>query len=238
MISKELIENRINNFLGYGNIDSNIWFVCMEEGFAGELEDLKPRFKATKDSVVVDICDDMTDVPDHIRYFLGDRPPIQRTWSKLITMLLAFEEQSVTTEIVREYQITRFGRRDSNHCILDLMPLPSRSIREVDWIYSIFKIDYLMTRGVYFQEVMPMRIKLYQEYISKHRPTTVIFCSFMYLPHWIEIAKCQFEELAGFYYCKKEGVNYFVIPHPMAHGISNAEWIRMANEIKVLSKME
>jgi hypothetical protein len=75
MILKKLIENRINNFLGYGNIDSDIWFVCMEEGFAGGLEDLEDRFNATKDSVVIDIRDDMVDVSDHIRYFLGERPP-------------------------------------------------------------------------------------------------------------------------------------------------------------------
>jgi hypothetical protein len=118
------------------------------------------------------------------------------------------------------------------------MPLPSRSIGEADWIYSDFKIDYLATRGTYLREVMPMRIKLYQEYINKHRPGVVIFCSVMYFPHWIEIAKCQFKKSGGLHYCKKDGINYFVIPHPMAHGINNADWVRMAAEIKALSKMK
>jgi len=33
MISKELIEKRINKFRGYGNLNSDIWFIGMEEGF-------------------------------------------------------------------------------------------------------------------------------------------------------------------------------------------------------------
>ena len=44
MITKELIENRINHFFGYGNIESDIWFIGMEEGFDGNLSDLKIRF--------------------------------------------------------------------------------------------------------------------------------------------------------------------------------------------------
>jgi hypothetical protein len=59
-----------------------------------------------------------------------------------------------------------------------------------------------------------------------------------FLISWIEIAKCQFKKSGGLHYCKKDGINYFVIPHPMAHGINNADWVRMAAEIKALSKMK
>ena len=38
MITKEIIEDRIENFLGYGNLDSEIWFIGMEEGFGDKKE--------------------------------------------------------------------------------------------------------------------------------------------------------------------------------------------------------
>ena len=234
MISKKQIENRINNFLGYGNIDSNIWFVCMEEGFHGTPEDMNLRFDATKDEGVIDIADDMVNVPDHIKYFLG-RNPIQRTWSKLIIMLLAFEGRNINTELVREYQKNNFGRKNSNHCILDFMPLPSKSVNENDWKYSDLSISYLSTRSEYFQEVAPRRVKLFQNFISKCKPKIIIFSSISYLPYWTEIAQCEFKGLDRFYFSKKDGINYFVIPHPVTRGLSNSDWEEMALKIKDVS---
>lgn len=238
MTSKELIESRINNFLGYGNIDSNIWFVCMEEGFDGTLEDLSLRLDATKDKTIIDIQSDMAGVPDHMRYFIGEHPPIQRTWSKMILMLGAFDSENFLTEDVRSYQKNRFGRLNSNHCILDFMPLPSRSINEADWNYSDFGIDYLESRSTYLRKIMPFRISLFQGYIKERHPQNIIFCSRTYLPYWLEISGCKFKQMNGFHFCERGGINYFVVPHPTAYGIRNADWIRMTNEIKVLSKME
>ena len=53
-ISKEIIENRINNFLGYGNINSKIWFFSIEEGTKGNLQALEERFRATRDKSILD----------------------------------------------------------------------------------------------------------------------------------------------------------------------------------------
>lgn len=236
MIPRELIENRINNFLGYGNINSDIWFVCMEEGFGGTQEDLKLRLNVTKDKTVIDIQNDMMDVPDHMRYFVDGHPPIQRTWSKMIIMLLTFDSEGVSTEDIRKYQRTKLGRLIGNHCILDFMPLPSCSTNEEDWSYKDFGIDYLENRSIYLQEIMPIRVKLFQKHIKEQRPKNVIFCSRTYLPRWSEIAGCEFKEMDNLYFCRRSGINYFVTPHPTAHGLSSADWVKMAVEIKILSE--
>ena len=66
-ITKDLIEGRINNFWGYGNLDGNVWFIGLEEGFGGNENDLARRL--SKNKVVLDNQGDMRDVADHIRWF-------------------------------------------------------------------------------------------------------------------------------------------------------------------------
>ena len=55
MINNDLIANRIKNYWGYGNLDSDMWFIGMEEGFSGSLHDLEKRFIKTKNKSVTDI---------------------------------------------------------------------------------------------------------------------------------------------------------------------------------------
>ena len=53
MINKELIQNRIDNFWGYGSLDAPVWFIGIEERFDKEkfgVEMLEEQFKYAEDN--------------------------------------------------------------------------------------------------------------------------------------------------------------------------------------------
>lgn len=193
MLTKGLIEKRINNFLGYGNLNSNIWFIGMEEGL-GKETDLEKRFNRTKDKPVIDLQDGMTGVQDHMKWF-SSCSNIQKTWWKLILILLTLKsDNEITNEKIKEFQREEFGRLNSNHCSLEFMPLPCHSIKKKDWFYKKFKIDYLESRKKYLDKIMPSRIKLFQDLIKKYNPKIIICYSFSYLKKWKEIVGCNLSE--------------------------------------------
>jgi len=129
----------------------------------------------------------MTDIQDHMKWFLPNSN-IQKTWGKLILILLTLKfNETITNDKIKEFQRKDFGRLKSNHCNLEFMPLPCRSIRNSDWFYNQFKINYLENRKNYIDKIMPFRIKLLQDLIKRYTPKVVICYSFSYLEKWKRI---------------------------------------------------
>jgi hypothetical protein len=232
MLSKELIENRIENFWGYGNLKSDVWFIGMEEGFGGTLDDLKARFEKTQNRSVIDIKNDMTDVDDHMKWF-SSKPNIQRTWSKLILILLAinYKKYNPDNEEIRSFQKNLFGRLEGNHCLLEFMPLPSKSTKPQDWIYNQFNVNYLITRKTYIASITPRRILLLQKLIKINKPKILIFYSLTYLEKWKSITNKNFIFSDGIYFNDSEETKYFIIPHPTAHGMTKIQWNNISKKI-------
>jgi hypothetical protein len=235
MINRELIEKRINNFWGYGNLRSKTWFIGMEESFEGTLEDLEKRFNKTRGNPVIDLHDDMSEIKEHMKWFLPNSN-IQSTWSKLILILLTLDsDEKIGSEKMKEFQRKEFARSGSNHCSLDLMPLPCFSLKGNDWIYDQFGIDYLENRTEYLKKVMPLRIKLLQALIADHKPRLIIFYSFTYLDKWREISGCDFMEGNNLYFGNKKKTCFYVIPHPVAQRMKADDWLEIARNIKKAS---
>lgn len=231
-ISKELIENRINNFWGYGNLKSKFWFMSMEEGTNGNLEELEVRFIKTKDKSVLDCYQDMLDVPEHIKYYSGYNPPLQSTMSKLIRVLLNITQAgNVDNEDIRKFQRDKFGRLDCDHCSLEFMPLPVP--RSDKWIYSRIDLDYLISRDAYNSVIMSRRIKLFNQLIIKYRPEIVIFYSLKYRDNWSEIANQNFKLIGdNIWHSSSDLTNFFIIPHPQMHGMKTSDWDNYGKLIK------
>jgi len=232
MITEDLLENRIKNFWGYGNLNSKIWFIGIEEGFDGNMDELERRFNRTKDKSVIDIQGDMKGVPDHIKWF-SNRPSLQRTWSKLILILLSLEsEKNIDNEKIRAYQKHKFGRLNSNHCSLEFMPLPCPSIKSGNWFYEQFNIDYLKSRKNYIEKIMPKRISLFKKLINDYNPKLVVFYSLSYLEKWKIITDQKFLKKDDYYFYISNKTKFFIIPHPTAHGMTNFQWKGIATGIK------
>lgn len=233
---KRLIKDRIENFWGYGNSDSDIWFVGMEEGFDGTLGDLTKRLENTYGKNFIDLKDDMKNIPDHYKWFMY-KPELQPTWSKLILILLTLQnKESIDNEEIRDYQLNEFGRNYANHSIIELMPLPSKSINKKDWIYDKFNIASIHSRKEYMKNFLDKRIYSLRSLITKQKPKIVVFFSLSYLNHWKKITNTNLHKINDLYFGNNEHSTFFVIPHPTAHGFTKKRWRDIANFIKTNSK--
>lgn len=231
----EKIQSRINNFWGYGNPKSDIWFIGMEEGFHDDEQDFYARIENTYNKDIIDIVDGMQGVKAHLKWFESDSN-IQRTWSKLLLLLLTLDGQKqIGNEALKKYQRSKFCRIHSNHCCLELMPLPSKTIKNGDWHYSKYPIDYLQSRDKYLQTVKPLRVQALRSLIDTHRPKVVICYSFMYLQDWKTLTRNEFVKISEhLFHNKNLNTHFFVIPHSVAHGISTVQWTVVANSIRDL----
>lgn len=228
-----LIKERIKNFWGYGNLDGDVWFVGMEEGCDGSIPKLIKRFEQTAHGEVFDIYDDMRGDADHMAWF-EEGAPTQATYRKLIYLLLYFQTHKVPTlEDIRNYQIRHFGRKNNNHAVLELMPLPARSLKAKDWVYASSGIDRLSSRREYLKKYKPERVQRLRELIQQHKPKFVICYSMVYLEDWREATPVTLKEVITkkLYIAKDDSTVYAVVPHSVAHGISNNDWRQIATEI-------
>jgi len=234
---ESLIKTRIKKFWGYGNLNGDVWFVGMEEGCDGSIPKLVQRFQATSKGEVFDICSHMSGDVLHMNWF-KEGAATQSTYRKLIYLLLYFHtHKEPTLEGVREYQIKYFGRKKSDHAVLELMPLPAQSLKEKHWVYASSGVEGLSSRREYLKLYKPERVKRLRELIQKHRPKFVIFYSMVYLSDWMEATPIPLKEVIAkkLYVAKDDSTIYAVVPHSVAHGISNNDWKDIAEEIMKVS---
>jgi len=229
-----LIKKRMKNFWGYGNLKSDIWFVGMEEGFDDTYETLYERFRVTADKQVIDISDDMKNCPDHMKWFQKGAPT-QKTYRALISVLLYIRNnKEATLEEIREYQIEKFGRLHADHAILELMPLPSKSIRPEDWLYEDVDVAGLTSRSIYLEMYKPERVEALHKLIQEHKPKLVIFFSRTYADDWKKIAQTEFDDVIEkkLSIAKDHRTTYAMIPHATSFGVSSADWVDIATKLQ------
>lgn len=231
-IDKALIEKRIQNFLGYGNLNSKHWFVFLEEGTNGNLDELEIRFRETSNKKILDCFSDMIKVKEHIIYYRGSKPKLQSTIAKAIRVHLNIvQNDTIDKETIREYQKSKFGRHDSDHCSLEFMPLPAPGLDK--WVYGSLDIDFLKTRQLYNKYIMPLRTGIFNKAFEQYKPASVIFYGFKYIENWKEAAGVDFIKINDLIWSGANKLTkFFILPHPQMHGLTNDDWDNFGKLIK------
>lgn len=227
-----LIKKRLKNFWGYGNLKGSTWFIGMEEGLAASESFPYERFESTADKAVVDIVGNTA--ADHNVWFEASAPT-QRTWRPLIFILLYLKLGRVPKlSEIREYQIAEFGRTKCDHAVLELMPLPSRSVKASDWIYSDVPLTGLASRKEYLATYKPARVEALKALIEQHQPKLVLFYSRSYLTDWQTIVPKPFKEVipGKLHLVKYDGITYAVTAHPTSRGMTNQDWEEIAKRLR------
>ncbi len=218
-----LLEEFTRGFYGYGDYSARYWFVGMEEGGGNTFDEIMRRLNAwaTRGKR------ELEDVAEYhhavgITYLFNRRPKIQRTWNKLIRIVLSSQGLTPTTEQVREYQRDRLGRPGGETCLTELLPLPSRSTQS--WFYaSHSRLPYLANRETYRQTCLPWRMNHLRERIREHHPPVVVFYGFDYRKYWEEMAGIEFSfEEPGILLGSNSGSLFVIVKHPVARGMTNA----------------
>lgn len=230
---KFLIRERIKNFWGYGNLHGDVWFVGMEEGYNDQNESLEERLKATAGAQVFDVYESLKVDPGHVFWF-EDGAPTQATYRRIIYIYLyAKNGVEPTIEDIRQFQIQELGRSHANHALLELMPLPSKSIRPKDWIYTDFGIEGLSSRREYLNVYKPQRVQALHALIRKHKPKMVLFYSLLYLKDWESVVGSPLDEILPrkLYTKKNDDTLYVVVPHSVARSMTKDNWAEIAQAV-------
>ncbi len=207
-LNDELVEEFVHGLFGYGNLDARLWFVGMEEGggdlFNGVAAHLEMWAKLGK-GTTLDIRESgqHPDRREHAKWFI-EHPNIQKTWSPLIRLLLAYRGEEPTMEAVRTYQRDELARADGNECLLELLPLPSPSTN--DWHYPGWSsLSWLRSRQAYRNYLLPRRVQRLRSLVNEHQPEAVIFYSKSYIDFCCAVAGCEADDFREVGLPRKEG---------------------------------
>ena len=213
----------MNTFYGSGNYSGDYWFVGMEEGGGNTFDRVVKRLntwqKLGKEELV-----DIYDFHLGITYpeYFTDPVKLQRTWMQYARIVLASKGQAADVDHIRTYQRDVLGRKTSETCLLELLPLPSPSTGV--WNYNLWSnLAYLGNRKSYLKYCIPWRCKHIHSRIRRHHPMLVVFFGKGYLRFWQQIAgnDVGFRDVDNFLIGKFSGTIFIIAKHPAARGITN-----------------
>ena len=168
MIDTRLLERYIDSFYGYGNYEGRYWFVGIEEAGAETLEDNASRIHVW-DRRGGHELEDLVEYHQALGLldrFLGESPNIQRTWGRLIRIMLA------ATASAKAREGLYIGRASGDSCLIELLPLSAKSTGEWMW-GGRPPLSYLLTRKAYQKYCSPRRAEHIAARIREHKPTAV-----------------------------------------------------------------
>jgi len=216
----KLLDSYCSEFFGYGNLGSKLWFIGMEEGGGDKYEQVQRRFAAwAKWGRPRLMCaasfHKELELP---KDFFTEGAPLQYTWNKLIHLCMKAngEKTEPDRERRRKFQIYELGRPNSNHCLLELLPLPSPSGSK--WLYGKWfpVVAWLANRNSYRQRYLLKREKAIQCLVRRYRPKVVIMYGLANIESWQRISRSSLRCAADRKIRKgrHQGVTYISIPHP------------------------
>jgi hypothetical protein len=211
-LRNELVVAYMQQFFGYGDLSSPLWFVGMEEGVGKEsLEDRLRAWDKLGRTETTDIRESHRLI-DEKRWFDGAFPEIQRTWRRLIIIAQGYYGLPTSKEAIRKYQKDRLVTKEA---VLELMPLPHKTL--ASWDHDHLYPD----KSSYRATIAPLRIAWYKEKLEAMRPKAVVFHGTTppYPEYWFAIAGSPFQPKDGWSF-RKVGNTVFVIC-AQARGLSD-----------------
>ncbi|WP_342542433.1 hypothetical protein MHH33_16855 [Paenisporosarcina sp. FSL H8-0542] len=170
--SKHLVESCLYNWLGYGQVNSPIWFMGMEEGGAevwrnktltlDESLECRSNFNLQMDFQYV--WENLYGVP--LDSFKG--PTV---WRFIAAFLLELESEQVDATSINDFLFIskKLGRNESNHFLAELMPLPKPSRANIQPYQNIWN-----TVRAYEKDVKEKRFDLIKEVLIKNSEVQLI----------------------------------------------------------------
>jgi hypothetical protein len=157
--------NYLLDFVGYGSLDADIWFLGMEEGGGGK-DNIRTRLMFRQ----VEDCAEAHRMLGIVHHHWGKKR-IQPTWRGMCCIMLELEGKPVSTEHIRNYQADWLGRSHGRTLLVELMPIPKPSL--MAWGYQQL-IPQFATREHYYRVVKPRRINYLRRLLREHSPSVVI----------------------------------------------------------------
>ncbi len=218
MINTESLQKYCSKFVGYGNLQSDIWFIGMEEGGSGLVGEIEIRLTAwhqTHSPYAADMAMFHKKISIGHEFFSPQNAVIQRTWNKLAETLLVISGIELPhREQRRAFQAHHLGRIDSNHALLELLPIPAPNHRQ--WHLSTLNIPWMACRKTYESTWKCKRELLLKSLIKEHRPKVVVMYGKGHFDAWNRISNgCMIsDEQSNIFSGVDAATLYIALPHP------------------------
>ena len=248
MLDRQLLLNRLENFWGLGRFEADYWFVGMEEGGGNSEEEVAKRLNVWSDLGCTPLIDNYqyhkgVDGYAFDHFFEGNIKQ-QPTWAKLIRTMLVINDanKEYQSQDIKDFQSKKWGRADSENCVIEIFPLPSPS--SVQWRYDEWTdIPILQSMELYKSALKRPRIASLMEKIDLYKPKLVLMYGMNpeYLDIWSDVAGIRFEQTTRtmiyrdkfIYSVLKEDTLFVVTFQPNAVW-ANVYWEGVGKEIDLL----
>lgn len=168
----------MSTFYGYGSYAGPYWFIGLKENGGQDIGDIEARLNTWQARGKPELddapgfCAHLAQTrPEHANWFASS-PDDQLTWQGAIRIILALEQSKVA---VPAYQRDHFGRHTSNHCFMNLTPLP-RPKTDSEWQYQHWSLlPELASSKKYEQAITNLRVTHLRQAIQAHKPEIVVF---------------------------------------------------------------
>ena len=215
------IEDYIWNRFGYGSYASKLWFIGMEEG-GGTLQEFEDGVKAwcARGKPEIDDVRAYHEACGVGKWFTTP-PAFQTTWDGLIRVALAACVDEPKPLDVQKYQIEQFARSNGDEAVLELFPLPAKSLHE--WIYADYseypKLGFLADKRRYRKHVGTARQAALRARLDEHQPLVVVYYGLSYRGRYEKIAGAPFEQtdIAWVFATKTAKTLHVLTLHPAAY---------------------
>jgi hypothetical protein len=237
MLNNVQLLDRLYNFWGLGRFESDYWFVGMEEGGGNSLDEVSKRLQVLEDfgtNGLVDNCVYHTKIGYDFQRFFEGKIKLQFTWAKLIRTFLVMRNPNTryTPDYIKDFQANKWGRSDSDNCLIEIFPLPSPSAYM--WNYDKWSdMPILKDRNSYKTALRKPRVDSLICKIDFYKPRLVLMygMSDEYLGIWSEISRINFGEATKkiiyknkFIHCGFYKETLFVVTYQPNAVWSNAYW--------------
>ena len=234
LLNDHLLQHFITTFYGSGNYSGKYWFIGMEEGGGSNFDRVNARLRTWQDLGESELVD-LYDFHMGINYPHYHKNPVklQTTWKQQIRIILASKGLPTNLNNIKYYQKNILGRKASETCLLELLPLPAPSTNT--WYYEKWSsLPYLKNRVAYRNHCLPWRCDHIRSTIQSFQPSLVVFCGFSYFTHWQNISgnRVRFQKKDGFWSGKSGSTLFLIVKHPAAFGITNNYFDEIGNFIR------
>jgi hypothetical protein len=235
-----LINDFMNSFYGYGNLNGPYWFIGMEEGCGSDWNtDVQPRFAQWRARG--------SNQTEHLRDFhfaigvtqhwegLERRPvKVQFTWRRLIETILAARGDDVADESVATYQAVELGTLDGQSCLLELLPLPSPNVKGFGYEHLANEdYPYFASRRLYRKHIMDARIANIRGLIADNKPRHVVLYGKSYQRRWDELVMGGHWDVdTQVQQCRLFESSIWLVPHPAAHKIPRDLFVTLGEKMR------
>lgn len=158
--------NNICQFLGYGNPDTPVWFLGIEEG-GGDVEQL--RIRATWKPFVD--CKDAHERLGITKFHCTENPAYQPTWNGMCWVMLGLGgNPNSTLEQRKTYQAEKLGRSGGCTFLTELYPLPKPNESAWPPDYANALRNRFQSLEDYRAQTVDVRVNLLRKAIEAHHP--------------------------------------------------------------------